>query len=57
MKRQRRGSSTQEKFVFGTMKGLLSPQDEQALFEIIERPLPDDVLASFYLGALEPPHE
>jgi prevent-host-death family protein len=42
------------KIVFGTMKGLLSPEDEQALLDAIEAPLPDDVLASFHLGRLEP---
>jgi prevent-host-death family protein len=42
-----------KKIVFGTMKGLLSPEDEQALLDAIEAPLPDDVLASFYIGRLE----
>ncbi len=41
------------KFVFGTMKGMLSPEDEQALLDAIEAPLPDDVLASFYASRLE----
>src|SRR6266853_90335 len=41
------------KFVFGTLKGLLSPKDEQALLDAIEAPLPDDVLASFYASRLE----
>ena len=41
------------KFVFGTLKGLLSPEDEQALLDAIEAPLPDDVLASFYASRLE----
>lgn len=41
------------KFVFGTMKGMLSPEDEQALLDAIEAPLPDDVLASFYSSPLE----
>ncbi len=41
------------KFVFGTMKGMLSPEDEQALLDAIEAPLPDDVLASFYASPLE----
>ena len=41
------------KFVFGTMKGMLSPQDEQALLDVIEAPLPDDVLASFYASPIE----
>ncbi len=44
-----------KKIVFGTMKGLLSPEDEQALLDAIEAPLPDDVLASFHLGRLEAP--
>ena len=43
------------KFVFGTMKGLLSPQDEKALLDAIEAPLPDDVLASFHVGRREAP--
>ena len=43
------------KIVFGTMKGLLSPEDEKALLDAIEAPLPDDVLASFYAGRLEGP--
>jgi hypothetical protein len=42
-----------KKFVFGTMKGMLSPEDEQALLDAIEAPLPDDVLASFYASRLE----
>ena len=42
-----------KKIVFGTMKGLLSPEDEEALLDAIEAPLPDDVLASFHLGRLE----
>ena len=42
-----------KKVVFGTMKGLLSPEDEKALLDAIEAPLPDDVLASFYDGQLE----
>src|SRR5437016_11433096 len=42
-----------KKIVFGTMKGLLSPEEEQALLDAIEAPLPDDVLASFYIGRLE----
>jgi hypothetical protein len=37
------------------MKGLLSPEDEQALLDAIEAPLPDDVLASFHVGRLEAP--
>ncbi len=43
------------KIVFGTMKGMLSPEDEKALLDAIEAPLPDDVLASFYSGSLEAP--
>jgi prevent-host-death family protein len=43
------------KLVFGTMKGLLSPEVEQALLDAIEAPLPDDVLASFHIGRLEAP--
>jgi prevent-host-death family protein len=44
-----------KKFIFGTMKGLLSPEDEKALLDAIEAPLPDDVLASFYNSKLEVP--
>jgi prevent-host-death family protein len=44
-----------KKFVFGTMKGLLSPEDEKALIDAIEAPLPDDVLASFHISRLEEP--
>jgi prevent-host-death family protein len=44
-----------KKFVFGTLKGLLSPGDEQALLDAIEAPLPDEVLASFHIGRLEAP--
>jgi prevent-host-death family protein len=44
-----------KKFVFGTLKGLLSPEDEQALLDAIEAPLPDDVLAYFHIGRLEAP--
>jgi prevent-host-death family protein len=43
------------RFIFGTWKGLFSPEDEQALLKAIEEPLPDDVLASFYSSALEAP--
>ncbi len=46
-----------EKVIFGTMKGLLSPEDEQALLEAIEAPLPDDILAAFYDSPLEGPSE
>ncbi len=42
-----------KKIVFGTMKGMLSPEDEKALLDAIEAPLPDDVLASFYIGKIE----
>jgi prevent-host-death family protein len=42
-----------KKIVFGTMKGLLSPEDEKALLDAIEAPLPDDVLASFHVGRLK----
>lgn len=44
-----------EKFVFGTMKGLLDPKDEQALLDAIEAPLPDDAFAMSETGALTPP--
>jgi len=44
-----------EKFVFGALKGLLSQEDEQALLDAIEAPLPDEVLAGFHLGPLEAP--
>jgi prevent-host-death family protein len=42
-----------KKVIFGTMKGMLSPEDEKALLDAIEAPLPDDVLASFYASRLE----
>ena len=42
-----------KKVIFGTMKGMLSPEDEKALLDAIEAPLPDDVLASFYISKLE----
>src|SRR5579871_210767 len=42
-----------KKIIFGTMKGMLSPEDEKALLDAIEAPLPDDVLASSYSGRLE----
>jgi prevent-host-death family protein len=44
-----------KKIIFGTMKGMLSPEDEKALLDAIEAPLPDDVLASFYAKKLEAP--
>ena len=44
-----------EKFVFGTLKGLLSRQDEQALTAAIEAPLPDEVVATFHISPLEAP--
>jgi len=44
-----------EKFVFGTMKGLLNARDEQALFDAVEAPLPDELLAAFHVSPLEPP--
>jgi prevent-host-death family protein len=43
-----------QKFVFGTMKGLLSPADEEALLKAIESPLSDEELAAFYGKPLEP---
>jgi hypothetical protein len=46
-----------KKIVFGTMKGLLSPEDEQALLDAIDAPLPDDILATFYDSPLEGPSE
>jgi prevent-host-death family protein len=42
-----------EKFVFGTMKGLLSPADEEALLKAIETPLSDEDLAAFYAKPLQ----
>jgi prevent-host-death family protein len=42
-----------KKLVFGTMKGMLSPEDEKALLDAIEAPLPNDVLASFHISKLE----
>jgi prevent-host-death family protein len=44
-----------KKIIFGTMKGMLSPEDEKALLDAIAAPLPDDVLASFYAKKLEAP--
>src|ERR1700731_3372556 len=44
-----------EKFVFGTMKGLLNEEDERALLDAIEEPLPDRILAAFDVSALEMP--
>jgi len=44
-----------DKFVFGTLKGLLSRQDEQALTDAIEAPLPDEAVATFHVGLLETP--
>jgi prevent-host-death family protein len=44
-----------EKFVFGTLKGLLSRQDEQALSDAIEALLSDEVVAAFRTGPLEVP--
>ena len=44
-----------EKFVFGTLKGLLSQQDEQALIDAIEAPLPDEIVATFHISPLEVP--
>jgi prevent-host-death family protein len=42
-----------EKFVFGTMKGLFDQQQERALLDAIEVPLPDEVLAAFHIGVNE----
>jgi prevent-host-death family protein len=39
-----------KKFVFSTAKGFFS----KAAIEAIEAPLPDDVLASFYTGNIDP---
>jgi hypothetical protein len=44
-----------EKFVFGTLKGLLSPADEQTLLDAVEAPLPDHILAGFHASRLEAP--
>jgi len=44
-----------EKFVFGTLKGLLSRRGEQALTDAIEAPLPDDIVATFQAGPLDAP--
>src|SRR5215470_5555168 len=38
------------KFVLGAMKGMLSPEDEVALLDAVERPLPDEILAVFNGG-------
>jgi prevent-host-death family protein len=44
-----------EKFVFGTLKGLLSPADEQTLLDAVEAPLPDHIPAGFHASPLEAP--
>jgi prevent-host-death family protein len=44
-----------EKFIFGTLKGFLSPADEQALLDAIEAPLPDDTLAAFHSSRIKAP--
>lgn len=44
-----------DKFVFGTLKGLLSGRDEQTLTDAIEAPLPDEVVAAFHISPLEAP--
>jgi prevent-host-death family protein len=44
-----------EKFVFSTLRGLLSRRDEQTLTEAIEAPLPDEVVAAFRIGPLGAP--
>ena len=43
------------KFVSGTMKGWLSPEDEKALLDAIEAPLSDEMLAAFTISPLEGP--
>jgi prevent-host-death family protein len=43
------------KFVFGTMRGLLSPGDERTLLDAIEAPLSDEAVAAFHGGPLEEP--
>jgi prevent-host-death family protein len=45
------------KFVLGAMKGMLSPEDELALLDAVERPLPDEILAAFHGGPLETPDQ
>ena len=50
-----RSTWSRKKFVFGTMKGLLNPEDEKALLAALEAPLPEDVLASFHIGRLKSP--
>ena len=45
------------RFVFGTWKGLFSPEDEQALLKAVEEPLSDEVLATFHLKTLEAPEK
>lgn len=47
--------ATPNKFVFGTLKGLLSPADEQALSAAIEAPLPDEAVAAFHISPLAIP--
>jgi prevent-host-death family protein len=43
------------KFVFGTMKGLLGPEQEEALLKAIEVPLSDEDLAAFCAKPLRAP--
>jgi prevent-host-death family protein len=43
------------KFIFGAMKGLLSPEDERALLDAIEAPLSDEIFAAFSVSPLEAP--
>jgi prevent-host-death family protein len=41
------------RFVFGTMRGLLTPEDERALLDVIEAPLSAETVAAFHGGQLE----
>jgi hypothetical protein len=45
------------KFVLGAMKGMLSRQDELALLDAVEGPLPDEIVAAFHGGPLETPDQ
>jgi prevent-host-death family protein len=44
-----------EKFVFGTLKGLLSRRDEQTLTDAIQAPLSEEAVAAFHVSPLEAP--
>jgi hypothetical protein len=39
------------------MKGLLNQEEERALLDAIEAPLPDEILAAFHIGGHEAPNK